>query len=725
MTLSEIRKELAILNSKFTLLLAVAGLLFSGQLYAQEQFERAETTTGILGLSLTNYGTIGKPDVRNVPENGFSMRYPSNTGTEHLFEAGIWLGAFIDGSEIRVSTSSVTNSAGFRTGIAGFEFSADREIRIEGEETGLGVSQQDIILDFSDRRTVLDFNNAPTPINGHISPLFADVHLESYNWGFPFTENFSILKYEITNNSQIHSGNDDGFVWDSVYVGMYADLVVRNVFTTIEGGGAFFNKNGLGYLDSLYTAYVFDAGSPDDPSINTYAGLTLMGAEYRDNFFHPSNEEYLTSQGVRAPSVDPSYWLFASGIGDFARPIDDIDRYQRMSEPLDLEGTTNDGTPIRDALREDGQTATGNYITFLSIGPFQEVEPGETIVIYFAYSAALKPEEFQGLDGKPVDNDESRVNLVQTVNSLNRVFQGEDANNNGVLDAEEDINNNGTLDRYLFPTPPDDPNIRVELEPGKAIIYWDDNAETSDLSIDPVSGELDFEGYRIYRSDLGDDLNPTPRLIEEYDLPNNNFGFNRGLEQVQLQDPVTFPGDPIEYKYAYEITGLLSGWQYQFSVTAFDRGSETFQISSLESSVNVNSVRVFPGTQANENFGSNADEYKVGVYPNPYRVNAAWDGISEDTRKLYFYNLPAKSEIRIYTLAGEIVAELSHDASNNTGNINWYSEFSDDPRILAGGEEAWDLQSQANQNITTGLYLYTVKDLVSGRVQTGKFAIIK
>lgn len=68
---------------------------------------------------------------------------------------------------------------------------------------------------------------------------------------------------------------------------MYADLVVRNVNTATETGGEFFNKNGLGYLDSLYTAYVFDAGSPDNPSINTYGAMSIIGAEYRGEFFIP------------------------------------------------------------------------------------------------------------------------------------------------------------------------------------------------------------------------------------------------------------------------------------------------------------------------------------------------------------------------------------------------------------------------------------------------------
>ena len=111
------------------------------------------------------------------------------------------------------------------------------------------------------------------------------------------------------------------------------------------------------------------------------------------------------------------------------------------------------GETVREQLRTDGQTGNGNYISMLSMGPFNQVEPGETISVYYAFSAALKPEEFQGISGKEVDNEESRVELTKTLNAINKVFQGEDKNNNGILDDGEDTDRNGDLTRYLFPTP--------------------------------------------------------------------------------------------------------------------------------------------------------------------------------------------------------------------------------------------------------------------------------
>jgi len=169
------------------------------------------------------------------------------------------------------------------------------------------------------------------------------------------------------------------------------------------------------------------------------------------------------------------------------------------------------------------------------------------------------------------------------------------------------------------------------------------------------------------------------------------------------------------------VPGLLSGWQYGFAVTAFDEGDQTAGLPPFESSRVANAVRVFPGTAA-----TSADSAKVGVYPNPYRVNAAWDGSTNRTRKLYFTNLPARCEITVYTPAGEIVDRFEHDAATYTGEGRWYDQFAGSgTRVAAGGEHAWDLLSQANLNLSTGLYLFAVRDLDSGRTQTGRFVLIK
>ncbi|MGM0737765.1 MAG: hypothetical protein ACQETM_01180, partial [Bacteroidota bacterium] len=310
------------------MVLVTAAWLFSAtDILAQHQFERRAVEISDLGLSLTNAGTLGRPNVRNQPVGLPSMEFPRGTGTEHLFEAGIWIGARVAGAT-RVSTAAVTDPAGYSTGKAGYEFTNDGRF-IEERSTfpdsdvfnPRAVSHQDLIAYFTDRNTIV--NNIP--ISGHDQPLFADVRMESYNWNFGFAEGLSILRYDITNDS------DD--LWEDVYVAMYSDMVVRNVNTTTETGSDFFNKNGIGYLDetgrddggeNLYALYVFDVGSNDDPSFNTYAASAVLGSEYRDIEFHPRYadlfEEELDGMDLEPPTVQPAFWQFSAGSGDFLRP---------------------------------------------------------------------------------------------------------------------------------------------------------------------------------------------------------------------------------------------------------------------------------------------------------------------------------------------------------------------------------------------------------------------
>ena len=418
-------------------------------------------------------------------------------------------------------------------------------------------------------------------------------------------------------------------------------------------------------------------------------------------------------------------------------PGTDQEKYRRMSTPLPDPAAFADPVEFatafstwRERLRVSGQTSQGNWIGLTPIGPFPTVAPGDTLTVTFAVVAAFKPDQFQNLAGQVADNEETRIEFVNNIRWARRTYSGEDNNFNGQLDANEDVNNNGLLDRYLRPEPPAPPRFRIEFEAGtddvtglqdnRVVLYWD---KTAELSQDPVTGLRDFEGYRVYRSNPGDDrtgnILGSATLFAQYDTPGNRTGFNNGFAEIELDAPVTFDGDPNEYWYRVEVEDLLAGWQYLFTLTAFDSGDIEAGLPSFESSLVANATRIFPGTPAA------ADNKEVGVYPNPYRVNAAWDGSTNRTRRLNFYNLPARAEIRIYTLAGETVAELIHDADIYTGDIRWYDDFSGDNRVLPGGEHSWDLLSESGLNLAGGLYLFSVKDLDSGDVHQGKFVIIK
>ena len=46
-------------------------------------------------------------------------------------------------------------------------------------------------------------------------------------------------------------------------------------------------------------------------------------------------------------------------------------------------------------------------------------------------------------------------------------------------------------------------------------------------------------------------------------------------------------------------------------------------------------------------------------------------------------------------------------------------------QIMTGGEHPWDLITDDDQAVASGLYLFSVKDKITGEVKTGKFLVIK
>jgi hypothetical protein len=119
------------------------------------------------------------------------------------------------------------------------------------------------------------------------------------------------------------------------------------------------------------------------------------------------------------------------------------------------------------------------------------------------------------------------------------------------------------------------------------------------------------------------------------------------------------------------------------------------------------------------------------VFPNPYRVEARWDqGRLVRDHYLWFANLPPRAALRVFTLSGDLVFETHFDGSgyHGEGARGLYdpgTQLDTPPPTLSGTSYAWNLISSRGQAVATGLYLYSVEDLDSGRVQRGKFLVVK
>ncbi|MGH7741005.1 MAG: T9SS type A sorting domain-containing protein [Candidatus Eiseniibacteriota bacterium] len=78
----------------------------------------------------------------------------------------------------------------------------------------------------------------------------------------------------------------------------------------------------------------------------------------------------------------------------------------------------------------------------------------------------------------------------------------------------------------------------------------------------------------------------------------------------------------------------------------------------------------------------------VGVVPNPYRAAEAWD--QPGSNELHFTGLPAQAVIKIYTVAGDLVATLDHDDAVH--------DF-----------QPWNLKNQNGSDVASGIYMYRVE----------------
>jgi len=668
-------------------------------------YDEKVTSAGNVSATISNLGIIGNSFSGSYNIEGFpSCEFPVGSGIEHLFEGGLWIGGFLDG-EVAVTTGAIDDPSGYSTGKAGFEYTSKEPL---GEMSSLlneptynpfAISHQDYFSTFTDTTTFIKTSTSQIPINGHERPLGLKVDFRSLNWNFPFANFFVILNFRIEN-----IGNE---IVDSMYFAYWIDGVIRNTNITPPGGTAFYNKGGNGFIDSMDMAYEFDAIG-DVGFTDSYVGTKFLGAEYNG-----MSHKLL-------PNFDINFntWQFRnSGDPLFFTPSTDIQRYGKMTFGMDK---LDNWSTIQGIIN-----SANNRSNLISAGPIRQFRPGDVVEVAFAVVCAKRV-----LDGNPalVNNAAQRANLITNALWAQTAYDGEDANANGVLDEGEDADNDGQITRFILPSPPDIPNTRVEVGDNKVDVYWSNNSEQS---VDPISKEKDFEGFRLYKTPLGFDIQQVQSidtaliLVGQWDREGNSIFFDTGLGSIRLKEPVTFEGDTTVYYYRYTFDNVSNGWQHAVAVTAFDTGDEVNNLQSLESSPTGNLFRTFPGKPGNEGF-ENGDPF---VYPNPYYGEAAWEGIStfEEDRKLYFANLPSKCEIRIYTVAGDLVDVLDHDADTyDGGDSRWFSTYANpEENEFAGGEHAWDLLSRDNQIIARGLYLFVVIDKESGDKRKGKFVVIK
>ena len=101
----------------------------------------------------------------------------------------------------------------------------------------------------------------------------------------------------------------------------------------------------------------------------------------------------------------------------------------------------------------------------------------------------------------------------------------------------------------------------------------------------------------------------------------------------------------------------------------------------------------------------------IFVVPNPYVATSTFEPpntyrAGRGMRRLYFMNLPNECTIRVYTITGQLVQTLHHNAPHDDGQL------------------AWDLVTRDGMNVAYGIYIYHVDAPGIGEF-IGRFAVIK
>ncbi len=647
-------------------------------------------------LWLSAQGKIGRYSLYGSTriQNEVGCEYPPNTGFEHISEGGLLVGAMIDTSddnygilipkvtsvfwsesdnpEIHIlgeTSINDTSKPWYYTSILnqdepnrrGIDDDGDGLIDedeldgIDNDDDGLidedygAMSESDYYCTFTDTIKIIGSQN-------HI-PLGIKVIQKSYAWEKTLYEPILPIEYFI-----INLGKRKLF---DVYIGILIDTDVGNVFFDKNFG---INDN-AGYWPELMTSYVTNIIDKNA----TPVGITILSV--------PESLKQIRYI---------FRWLNKSlHSSDFPYEITDSVLYNWMN------GTSPDEPPIR-----KNQPITGNsdiYILY-SFGPINNWAIGETLKLSFAVVSGF---------------------------SLNS--------------GSHSLYNNASIAQTLFARgyapPVYFPAPKLRIEPGfrnvmlnwaytgsgiNPVEVWDDANRLIEIyppnhwrRVNPPEGHQTggriFEGYKLYRSEDPAGTAKSFVMISQWDMKDSvgpKFGYDTGIETTFVDENLTTGKT---YWYAVTSFGIPDvhvmdyvDWDGRVKV-------ETLAAGSSESSILASRKRMKLPFSVSHELG------KVLVVPNPYRVDedytyemGGYEGRAkvwnENKRRIKFIHLPPKCTVRIFTVAGEIVATLRHEDESN-------------------GEMDWNMMSGSNRTIASGLYVFTVESEYG--TQIGKFVVIR
>ena len=145
---------------------------------------------------------------------------------------------------------------------------------------------------------------------------------------------------------------------------------------------------------------------------------------------------------------------------------------------------------------------------------------------------------------------------------------------------------------YRFPPPPQKPTLNAVAGDNQITLYWD---RVSEESVDPITKEKDFQGYKLYRAtdaDFNDVRNVTNAHglvegyipMEQWDLKDDINGYfypSNDLFQ-QTQGYSYYLGDDTGLVHSFVDEDVVNGRTYYYALVSYDYGSSADDIFPSE-----------------------------------------------------------------------------------------------------------------------------------------------
>jgi hypothetical protein len=718
---------------------------------------------GNIWLTVTNFGFFGNSGNWKIYGRNFpSCEFPGGSHEDYLFQGALWIGAIIQTSDTTADTLCSVGADGWQWENEFWPTTADTDTIYEKssrEPESDAVSEEDFMMAYTD-----DFVVNASPASHR--PMGLRIEQTDYAWSYTYNQDFVFLRFDMMN-----IGNND---LDQLYFGLYIDGDVGPWgpdydWTDKAQDDITGFRRWRDNADTLWDAGYYDSDGNsientskiDDPNelINLAWLADFDGDKEPDPGLasHPLHREWPVSAdgatGTRIlypppDSVSFNWWISNSDdTKDWGPAV--------PSDPNDVEGTPSgdvnkykilsNGYFDPDQVGERGVNADPNFAYpsgvdsindtryLLSFGPY-EIQQGETLTLIISYIAG---EDFVIQYGLYNFNDialnaswayriydNPGYDTPLPGDTLGDGYKGEyvlyDTTGAPFDDADTVWLTGDGLPDFVGPPPPPIPNMQVIPGDQQVMLLWDDAAEHyKNIFVATLKGVppgLDtsyFEGYRIYRSETGVPGEWT--LLKEFD----RIDYTDSTESTPIAWNRGMPTDTVingEHWYKYVDRNILNYTPHFYAVSAFDKGwpfNTGTILPVLESAVLGNKSLAYPSPLSD-------GTKDVVVIPNPYRISQTqkyidlkwedWEGTgwNEHKRRLTFANLPQRCTIRIYSLAGDLVSTIEHDYT-----------------ISNRSYEDWNLITKDVQGIVSGIYLFSVEELPGGKIQVGKFVVIK